>query len=272
MHILRTLSYAYWFNRARGCASTKDKLRKLGDFFYPYAPSFRAERSVVEESPTIGRRFLDKLEMTIILYKLYTKNDMKKIILLLCLLLCCAIAHAQKKTVKREYIYTANEEDSKVTARTFAERQLKNDLLREVGEFLQVEQELKKQSVTANGKEEVTEDFSQKIMAITAGVVEMKILNEVWNGKTYYMLAEMTVDKGEVNRRIKEVLNDKQKTKELEEMRKRATAAEAEAVRLRKELAQANNKNNAAHAKNRRGTGNTGRRHTRPAARHGRSV
>jgi superkiller protein 3 len=83
-------------------------------------------------------------------------------------------------------------------------------------------------------------------MAITAGVVEMKILQESWNGKTYYLEAQMTVDPKEVSKRINEVLNDKQKTKELEESRKRALAAEEEAERLKKELAQEKNKNNTA--------------------------
>ena len=170
---------------------------------------------------------------------------MKKIFLLLltaCLL--ATAANAQKKTVVREYIYQANEADSKLTARAFATRRLHEELLREVGEFLQVERTLDKRSVMKNGKEELTEDFSENIMAITAGVVEMKILDEVWNGKTYYIEAQMTVDPDEVRKRIAEVLSDKQKTKELNESRKRILAAEKEAERLRKELALAKNKNN----------------------------
>ena len=167
-------------------------------------------------------------------------------------LLLCSYGYAQKKTapqkktVTREYIYDANEADSKLSARAFAEQRLKEALVREVGEFLQSERTLDRRSVMKNGKEEFTEDYSEKIMAITAGVVEMEILNETWNGKTYYMLARMTVDSEEVSRRINEVLNDKRKTQELEELRKQKLAAEAEAARLRRELAQEKNKNNAA--------------------------
>jgi superkiller protein 3 len=47
-----------------------------------------------------------------------------------------------------------------------------------------------------------------------------------------------------VNRKIEEVLNDKQKTKELEESRKRTLAAEAEVERLKKELANSKSRNN----------------------------
>jgi hypothetical protein len=47
----------------------------------------------------------------------------------------------------------------------------------------------------------------------------MKVLDERWDGATYYIKAEMTVDPKDLERRIAEVLNDKQKTKELEEAR-----------------------------------------------------
>jgi superkiller protein 3 len=69
----------------------------------------------------------------------------------------------------------------------------------------------------------------------------MKTLDEQWDGATYYIKAEMAVDPKYLERRIAEVLNDKQKTKELEEARKRTLAAEAEIAKLKKELAAAKN-------------------------------
>jgi superkiller protein 3 len=136
--------------------------------------------------------------------------------------------HAQKKTFVRDYIYQAGEADSKLTARANATTQMRNILLSEVGQYLHVERTLK--------QDDTSEEFSQKIEAITAGIVDMKTLDEQWDGVTYYIKAEMAVDPAEVNKRIAEVLNDKQKTQELEEARKRTLAAEAEAARLRKEL------------------------------------
>jgi superkiller protein 3 len=97
-----------------------------------------------------------------------------------------------------------------------------------VGQYLHVERTLK--------QDDASEEFSQKIEAITAGIVEMKTLDEQWDGATYYIKAEMAVDPKDLERRIAEVLNDKQKTKDLEEARKRTLAAEAENARLRKEL------------------------------------
>jgi tetratricopeptide (TPR) repeat protein len=150
--------------------------------------------------------------------------------------LCMALAallqgtavHAQKKTFVRDYTYQAGEADSKLTARANATTQMRNILLSEVGQYLHVERTLK--------QDDTSEEFSQKIEAITAGIVEMKTLDEQWDGATYYIKAEMAVDPKDLERRIAEVLNDKQKTQELEEARKRTLAAEAENARLRKEL------------------------------------
>jgi superkiller protein 3 len=159
---------------------------------------------------------------------------MKKILLLLLVALTSATAlQAQKKTFTRDYTYQASEDDSKNSARANATTQMRNILLREVGEFIHAEQTL----TTGNH----TQDYAEKVEAITAGIVEMKTLDERWDGQTYYIKAEMTVDPKDLERRIAEALNDKQKTKELEEARKRTLAAEAEAARLRKELEETKN-------------------------------
>jgi tetratricopeptide (TPR) repeat protein len=158
---------------------------------------------------------------------------MKKILLITLLAFAAAAsAQAQKKTFVRDYTYQASEDDSRNSARANATTQMRNILLREVGEFLHTEQTL----TTDNH----TQEYTEKIEAITAGIVEMKTLDEQWNGVTYYIKAEMTVDPADLERRIADVLNDKQKTKELEEARKRVQAAEAEVARLRKELASSN--------------------------------
>ncbi|MDR1199957.1 MAG: tetratricopeptide repeat protein [Prevotellaceae bacterium] len=156
---------------------------------------------------------------------------MKKIILLLLLVsVCAANLQAQKKTFMRDYTYQASEADSKLTARANATTQMRTILLRELGEYIRAEQRLV--------QDEHSQEYSEKIEAITAGIVEMKTLDDQWNGVTYYIRAEMAVDPKDLERRIADVLNDRQKTKDLEEARKRTLAAEAEADRLKKELAE----------------------------------
>jgi tetratricopeptide (TPR) repeat protein len=161
-------------------------------------------------------------------------NAMKKITLLVLLVsLGAGTLQAQKKTFVRDYTYPASEVDSKVLARTNATTQMRTILLRELGEFLHAERVLK--------QTDTSQSYTEKIEAITAGIVEMKTLDERWDGATYYIKAEMAVDPEDLEHRISEVLADKQKTQELEEARKRVLAAEGEIERLKKELAAAKN-------------------------------
>jgi tetratricopeptide (TPR) repeat protein len=138
--------------------------------------------------------------------------------------------YAQKKTFVRDYTYQAGELDSKVTARTNATNEMRNILLREVGEFLHTER-----TVTQDAH---SQNYSEKVEAITAGIVEMKTLDERWSGDSYYIKAEMTVNPKDLEHRIAEVLNDKQRTKDLEESRKRTQALELEVKRLQIALAE----------------------------------
>jgi hypothetical protein len=154
------------------------------------------------------------------------KNTLLKFAALTFMLLLCSYGFAQKKTFIREYVYQASEADSKLTARKIAIQEMQTLLLQEIGQALQSEQALKKLSVTKDGKEIFSESFSQEIMAITAGFVEMKVLNEAWNGKTYYIKAQMLVNPKEVSQRVAEVLNNKQKEKELEKREHTRTKSE----------------------------------------------
>jgi hypothetical protein len=139
---------------------------------------------------------------------------MKKLFLVFLLVgINAATLQAQKKTFTREYTYQASEDDSRNSARANATTQMRNILLSEVGQYLHVERTLE--------RDDTSEAFSQKIEAITAGIVEMKTLDEQWDGSTYYIKAEMAVDPKDLEHRIAEVLNDKQKTQELEDARKR---------------------------------------------------
>ena len=159
---------------------------------------------------------------------------MKKIFLLLltaCLL--ATTATAEKKTFTRDYIYQASEADSKLTAKAVAIQEMQKELLLEIGQGLLSEQTLKKLSVMVNGKETFSEEFSKKITAITAGIIEMKesdILKETWNGTTYYILAKMTVDPEDVRQKIKTLLDNKEEIGKLEDKVKEEQRKLAQAI------------------------------------------
>jgi len=149
----------------------------------------------------------------------------------ICLLLTSSTPlFAQTKTFTREYTYRASEDDSKNSCRTQATVQLRTALLREVGTYMRSEQ----QTITIGN----TQNYAEKLEAITAGIVEMKILDEKWNGETYYIKAQMTIDPNDVKQKIEELAEDKQKAKELEESRERTKAAEIEIEQLKKQIAE----------------------------------
>jgi len=76
-----------------------------------------------------------------------------------------------------------------------------------------------------------------QIVILTAGIVRAQIIDEKWDGKTYYLKANIAADPKEVIRSIDLLRQDRQKVKDLEEMRKKADDALREVQRLKKELA-----------------------------------
>ncbi len=143
---------------------------------------------------------------------------------------------SQKKTFIREYTYKASEADSKITARAFATQELRTELLSELGTYIQSEQIL----VTTDYKHgDHEQDFQEKVSAITAGITELKIIDETWDGSVYYIKASITVDQKELKEQLELIINDKEKTAELEKLKKEAENAQAEILKLQQQLAEA---------------------------------
>ena len=62
---------------------------------------------------------------------------------------------------------------------------------------------------------------------------------ETWNGVVYWIKAEITLDPDDIKSKIDEIVQNKEKLKELEDVKKKANDAFAEIERLKKELAEA---------------------------------
>lgn len=170
-----------------------------------------------------------------------------KILLLLISFIMPFSLLAQKKSFIRDYSYQASEADSKLTARAIASQQLKALLISEVGVFIQSEtnlnkiSNLQKETTTGKSKEILIENYTEKIQAISAGIVEMKIIDERWDGSTYYIKAEISIDTDDVNKKIDLILNNRQDIKDLEESKRRISAAQLEIQKLQEELLKSKN-------------------------------
>ncbi len=134
-------------------------------------------------------------------------------------------AAAEKKTFIRDYTYQASEVDSKVSSRTVSLEQLKRLLLEEVGTYVQSETVVKDYRLTKD-----------QIVTLTAGIVNVEILDEKWNGASYYIKAQISLNPEEVAQSVDSLRKNNAEQAELEESRRQMTAALNEVEKLRREL------------------------------------
>jgi tetratricopeptide (TPR) repeat protein len=127
-----------------------------------------------------------------------------------------------------EYAYKASGADSKLSCRVIALEQVKRLLLEKLGTYLETETEVRNFRLTKD-----------QIVVFTAGIVSAEIIDEKLDGKTYSLKAKITVDPKDMAKAINKLRQDRQKTKELEEARKKADEALGEVEKIKKEYAMA---------------------------------
>ncbi len=152
-------------------------------------------------------------------------------LLAITLLVAASPCLASIKVFEREYTYQASEADSKLSSRTVSLAEVKRLLLEELGTYLE--------SVTEVKNFQLTKD---QIPALTAGIVRVEVLDERWDGKTYWLKARIAADPEGVVKSIDALRRDREKTRELEEIKKRADLLLAENKRLKDELKTAEGK------------------------------
>jgi tetratricopeptide (TPR) repeat protein len=132
---------------------------------------------------------------------------------------------AETKTFIKEYTYQASEDDSRNSSRVTAMREVKRLLLEELGTYLE--------SVTEVKNFQLTKD---QITSLTAGIVKTEIVNEKWDGHTYWIKTKIVTDENDVIKSIDNLRKDRDKSRELEDTKKRVDAILEENKKLREEL------------------------------------
>jgi len=138
------------------------------------------------------------------------------------------LAFAEIRSFVKEYTYSASELDSKTSCRTIALEQVKRELLEELGTYVE--------STTVVADYAIEKD---EIRTISAGVVQTKLLEEKWDGRDYWLKAEVSADPEEVAASIAKVRNDSKLAEELAESQAEKEEALQEVERLKAELADA---------------------------------
>jgi tetratricopeptide (TPR) repeat protein len=136
------------------------------------------------------------------------------------------LTFAEQKTFIKEYTYQASDFDSRHSSRTLSLKTVKRLLLEELGTYLISETEVKNMQLT---KDQVT--------AYSAGIVSAEVMDEKWDGKTFWLKAKVSADPKEVEEALKKITENKYKTQELEGIRKMAQELSTEIERLKEELA-----------------------------------
>lgn len=108
-----------------------------------------------------------------------------------------SIQAALSKTYIRDYTYKASEADSKITSRIIAVDQVKLILLQEIGIHIRQQMNITKDG-TGNSY------ASTDVEAITAGLTKLDIIEEKWNGDTYYLKAKIEANTEQVLNALEE--------------------------------------------------------------------
>ena len=141
------------------------------------------------------------------------------------LLLSPSATYAKTVTYFKDYRYQASEGDSKLSCRTVAFEQVKRLLLEELGTYLLSETEVK--------DFELTKD---RISSLSAGIVSTVILEEKWDGQTYFLKAQISTDTDELVKLIDSVRRNQEQSSQWEEMRKKTEEALIEIKNLKEEM------------------------------------
>ena len=88
-------------------------------------------------------------------------------------------------------------------------------LLEEIGIYLESYVDFQQTELNSN----VRNFFKSEVKTITAGITEVKVLSEAWDGYIYRIKAEIAVDTEDVIRKINQVLENRQASKELGRLR-----------------------------------------------------
>ena len=123
------------------------------------------------------------------------------------LALPCAGLAAPREFVEN-YTYSAGESDSKLTCRTVSLLEVKRLLLERIGTYLESRTEMKDFQIEKD-----------EIVALTAGIVKLEILDEKWNGEKYTLTAKIEANPEDITRAIEDLRKQGGKLENIEKLK-----------------------------------------------------
>lgn len=152
---------------------------------------------------------------------------MKQLFILILLLFTAQIS-AKKQEYIREYTYEATDYDSRESSRMVALAHVKQELLKVISTLI------------VSQRQSVDEAwYSEEVLSLAMGVIQTKIIEEKWNGETFYLKAKMKTDQKDIEKRLKRVLKNRAELYALKETEERVTQLLENNAKMRRELARA---------------------------------
>jgi len=135
------------------------------------------------------------------------------------------MTNAEQRVVEKEYTYKASDIDSKISCRAIALEQVKRLVLEEIGTLVY-------------GKTEVVnyQLESDQIISLTAGIVGIKVLSEKWDGESYYIKAQATVDDDNIAKDINALLQNQNQVAEIDSINKKVDELLDEIEKLKADI------------------------------------
>jgi len=136
-----------------------------------------------------------------------------------------AMANAEQRVVVKEYTYKASDIDSKTSSRAIALEQVKRLVLEEAGTLVYVKTEVINYQLE-----------SDQIKSLAAGLVGIKVLEETWDGESYYIKAQATVDDDNIAENINTLLQNQNQVAEIDSINKKVDELLAEIEKLKADI------------------------------------
>jgi tetratricopeptide (TPR) repeat protein len=130
------------------------------------------------------------------------------IIMVLMILSAPFTSMATSRQFIENYTYSAGESDSKLTCRTVSLIEIKRLLLEKIGTYLESRTEIKDFQIDKD-----------EIVALTAGIVKLEILDEKWNGEKYSLTAKIEANPEDITKAINNLRNQPGKMENIQKLK-----------------------------------------------------
>jgi hypothetical protein len=126
----------------------------------------------------------------------------KTLILALIMLSSTAVNAAVQEYI-REYVHRVGDADSKVTSRQVSIQGIKAELPETLATYI-------KSRIENTQGNQTESEFKEELTALITGYVQVDILEERFDGETYYLKAKLSADPDDVVTRINQFSNSTQ--------------------------------------------------------------